>query len=83
MRIIFDLELTDRESAFFSLYAGLRMYKEQRQKSVPEEMFSISAAEAYGLLQQLKRQYPKQFAEAEQEYNDVYGGADFVTLNKN
>lgn len=83
MRISFDLELTDRESAFFALYAGLRMYKEQRQKDVPKGMLSIAAAEAYGLLQQLKEQHPERFAEAEQEYNDVYGGADFVTLNKN
>lgn len=83
MNILFDLELTDRESSFFALYTGLRMYKEQRNRSVEPEVFSISGAEAYGLLQQLKRQHPEQFAQAEQEYNDVYGGADFVTLNKN
>lgn len=83
MRIKFDLEFSDKECAFFALYAGLRMYIDQRKKSVPDGQISIAAAEAFCLIEQLKEKHPKQYQEAEQEYSEVYDSSDFVVLSKN
>lgn len=80
MKIIFDLEVSDREAAFFALYAGLRMYKEQRQKKVPKDQMSIAAAEAYCMMQSLKEQYPTWYKEAEMEFKEVYS-KKFKNLN--
>lgn len=74
MKIKFDLEASVPECAFFALYAGLRMYKEQREKrDIPDGQFSVSAAEAFCLMQDLKIQYPTEYAAAEKEYDEVYG----------
>ena len=80
MEIIFDLEASDQEAAFFALYAGLRMYKEQRQKRVPKGQMSITAAEAYCMMQSLKKQYPDWYKEAEIEFKEVYN-KKFKNLN--
>jgi hypothetical protein len=73
MEIKFDFEARDEECAFFALYAGLRMYKEQREKNVSSpDAISFAAAEAYGLLEDLKEQHPKEYGLAEKEYNEVY-----------
>lgn len=50
MKIEFDLEGRDESAAFFALYAGLRMYKEQREKRCEGNAMSFTAAEAYGML---------------------------------
>lgn len=73
MKIIFDLEARDEGAAFFALYAGLRMYKEQREKRVEGEGISIAAAEAYGMLEDLKEQYPLEYKQAGVEFQEVYG----------
>lgn len=81
MKIKFDLEGRMEDEAFFALYAGLRMYKEQKDseyelskqlKQIPKGAFSIPAAEAYCLLMDLKEKFPKMYREAEEEYNEVY-----------
>ena len=81
MKIKFDLEGRDESAAFFALYAGLRMYKEQKDsefalkkqlKQIRQSAFSIAAAEAYRMLEDLKSQKPKWYYEAEAEYNEVY-----------
>jgi hypothetical protein len=80
-KIIFDVEGSEKDCAFFALYAGLRMYKEHKDKQVAlqnkvakigEECFSIAAAEAFSLLEQLKENHPKEFKEAELEFNECY-----------
>lgn len=77
MKIKFDFEGREEYCAFFALYAGLRMYKEQKEKQVMESeeigLFSIPAAEVFCMLQDLKQQHPKEYAEAVDEYNEVYG----------
>lgn len=82
MIIKFDFEGRDEEAAFFALYAGLRMYKEKKDRQVKllnaangnsEEQFSIPAAEAFCMLQDLKEKFPKEYAEASEEYEAVYG----------
>lgn len=72
-KIVFNIEGSDKECAFFALYAGLRMYYEQRtlRDKCPDE-FSISAAECYGLLNQLEENFPKEFADSKVEFNEVY-----------
>ncbi len=86
-KIIFDIEASEKECAFFSLYAGLRMYKEYKDKQVElqnkvangfgKELFSIAAAEAYCLLEQLKENHPEEFKEAEEEFNECYKMTNF------
>lgn len=83
MKITFDLEVSDQECAFFAIYAGLRMYKEQRKAGTPLNMVSIAGAEAFCMLGQLKEQHPNDYREAEEEYKGVYGPKDIVTLFKN
>ena len=75
MKLIFDLsEKNDAECAFFALYAGLRMYIDFKEKQPKEEgAFSVPAMEGHGLLRDLEAQYPQQYAEAELEYETVYG----------
>lgn len=73
MTITFDLEGRDEGAAFFSIYAGLRMYKEQREKRVEGAGISIAAAEAYGMLQDLKEQFPIEYQQAALEFQEVYG----------
>lgn len=81
MIVKFNLEGRDEGAAFFALYAGLRMYKEQKQKQIrllnetkddSEKTFSIPAAEAYCMMQDLREKFPKQYEEAKQEFNAVY-----------
>ena len=75
--ITFDLEGSIKSLAFFALYAGLRMYKEQKEKTVAETMetgtLSLAAAEAGVLLEQLKTQFPAFYTDCEEEFNEVYG----------
>ncbi len=80
-KIIFDIEGSEKGCAFFAIYAGLRMYKEHKDKQVMlqnkvakigEECFSIAAAEAYSMLEQLKENHPIEFKEAEDEFNKCY-----------
>lgn len=75
MEIIFDLEASDIEAAFFGIYAGLRMYMEQKSAAPKDgpDAFFISAAETYCRLEELKVQHPEQYRNAENEYNEVYG----------
>lgn len=68
-----DVEGSMKDCAFFAIYAGLRMYKEQRQKRVPEGQISFSTAEAFSLLEQLKEKYPEAHQQAKAEYEEVYG----------
>ena len=81
MIVKFNLEGRDEGAAFFALYAGLRMYKEQKDKQIrllnetkedSEKTFSIPAAEAYCMMQDLREKFPKQYEEAKQEFNGVY-----------
>lgn len=72
MKIVFDLEASDQEAAFFALYAGLRMYQEAKDNVAKPGMFFIAAAEAYCLRKDLKQQYPELYAAAEKEYEEVY-----------
>jgi hypothetical protein len=67
-------------SAFFAFYAGLRMYKEVKDLQTIKGKFYIAAAEAYCMLQDLKEQFPKHYAEAEAEYNEVYGKVKSITF---
>jgi len=70
--IRFNIEASDKECAFFAIYAGLRMYfNKKSENELPNEM-SIAAAEAYCLLKQLEEKHPKQYKEAESEFNRVY-----------
>lgn len=78
--IKFDMEAKIQDCAFFALYAGLRMYKEQKDRQPKEAgTFSIAAAEAYCLLQDLKESHPKEYAEAVAEYDEVYGATPAPT----
>lgn len=81
MIVKFNLEGRDEGAAFFALYAGLRMYKEQKDKQTIllnetkddiEKTFSIPAAEAYCMMQDLREKFPKQYEEAKQEFEEVY-----------
>ncbi len=83
MKVIFDFEGRDKGCAFFALYAGLRMYKDKKLKQVKlqrevangmgEESFSIPAAEAYCMLEDLREKFPKEYAESKEEYDEIYG----------
>lgn len=73
MQIVFDLEAMDEGAAFFALYAGLRMYKEQREGRCEGGAISIAAACAFCMLEDLKNQYPKEYAQAGVEFQEVYG----------
>lgn len=70
--IKFNLEASDKECAFFALYAGLRMYFNLKSDSAPEGQMSIAGAEAYCLLKQLEEKHPRAYKEAESEFNRVY-----------
>lgn len=71
--VIIDFEGRDEECAFFTLYAGLRMYKELKgEQHRGKQTFSIAGAEAHSMLEYLKEKYPQRFAIAQQEYEDVY-----------
>lgn len=73
MKIIFDLEARDEGAAFFAIYAGIRMYYEQKKQQPKfEGAFYIAEAEAYSLLKELQVKHPKEYAEAEIEYNETY-----------
>lgn len=72
MTIKFNLEGRDEGCAFFALYAGLRMYKEQRDKNTPKGEFSIASGEAFLMLEDLRENYPKQYSEAKKEFDEVY-----------
>ena len=81
MIVKFNLEGRDEGAAFFALYAGLRMYKEQKDKKIKllneqkedsEKTFSIPAAEAYCMMEDLREKFPKHYEEAKQEFNEVY-----------
>jgi len=81
MIVKFNLEGRDEGAAFFALYAGLRMYKEQKEKQIillneikddSEKTFSIPAAEAYCMMEDLREKFPKQYEEAKQEFEEVY-----------
>ncbi len=45
---------------------------------------SIAAAEAYGMMQDLKEKFPKEFKEAKEEFEDVYGavGGNKISYNE-
>ncbi len=59
------------------------MYFNQRSESTPVDQFSIAAAEAYCMLMQLKERYPKEYAVAESEFNEVYLlGVAIAKVNK-
>lgn len=79
--IDFD-ECLDPAAAFFALYAGLRMYKEQREKRVPEGMLSFVAAEASCILEMLEENFPSHYIEAVKEFDAEYGIEDFFCNEK-
>ena len=81
MKIFFDFEARDEGAAFFALYAGLRMYKEQREKRVEKDAISIPAAEAFCMLEDLKEQFPDEYEEAVIEYNECYPPQSIITPN--
>lgn len=65
-----------RDLAFYTLYSALRMYKDHKsheEKSLEKGAFLFVAAEAYVFLEDLKEQFPKEYEEAEKEYNEFYG----------
>lgn len=62
----FDLE--GQESALYTLYASLRMFKELKEKDNNSGQYSICAAEAGDLLEQLKESHPGLIKECEIEY---------------
>lgn len=72
-QIVFDFEGRDTGAAFFALYAGLRMYKEQREKRVEGPGISIAAAEAFCMMEDLREQYPLEYQQAGIEFQEVYG----------
>lgn len=73
MIITFDLEGRMEGCAFFALYAGLRMYKEQKEKVVEPGAISTPAAEAYCMLRDLEEQHPVEYKQAGIEFQEVYG----------
>lgn len=82
--IKFNIEASDKGCAFFALYAGLRIYFNKRSENTPADQISIAAAEAYGMLQQLKEKHPKEYKDAEDEFNSVYLlGAAIENVNSN
>lgn len=72
MKIKFNLEGQDQAAAFFALYAGLRMYKEQKINTSNEQI-SIPATEASVMLLELKEQFPNEYKEAVEEFDSIYG----------
>jgi hypothetical protein len=81
MKIVFDFEGRMEDLAFYALYAGLRMFKDLKETEIEwqikfgqtrSDAFSLPAAEAYCMLMDMKKKYPKWFKEAEKEYNEVY-----------
>ena len=74
MKIEFDLEASEQGSAFYGIYAGLRMFMDYKQSITEERAINFAAAENYCRLQELKKQYPEQYKEAEEEYDMCYKG---------
>lgn len=68
MKVKFNLE-GNPDVAFYALYASMKMFSDKKadEKRGTNEV-SISGAEAYCLLQDLKEQFPHKFAESEKEY---------------
>ena len=74
MTIEFNLEGRDKSSAFFALYAGLRMYYEQKLIETKErDKVTIPGAEAFALLEDLRHQNERLYLDAVAEYEHVYG----------
>lgn len=72
MNIKFNLE-SNPTDGFYALYASLRFFKEYKtQINKNTDAISVPAAECYCMLEDLKAQHPKEYAEAESEYNSVY-----------
>jgi len=66
-----NIEASDKECAFFALYAGLRMYFEYKKETNNDpNSISIAGAEAYCMLQDMKERYPIQYNEAKDEYDE-------------
>lgn len=66
--------------AFYALYAGLIMFKDKKveqDKNSPDKI-NQAGAEAYCMLQDLKKQYPKHFEYAEEEYQRVKYNEKFL-----
>jgi hypothetical protein len=72
--IVFEVgEAIDPISAFFAVYAGLRMYAEQKIVNMSSDAVSLPAAEAYCMLEELEEKFPKNYSESRDEYDRVYG----------
>lgn len=72
MNIKFNLE-SNPSVGFYALYASLRFFKEFKVKRHTEpNSVNTASAECYCMLEDLKDQYPKEYAEARDEYNSVY-----------
>lgn len=80
MNIKFNLE-SNPSVGFYALYASLRFFKEFKVEnhSKPNSV-NTASAECYCMLEDLKDQYPKEYAEARDEYNSVYKSFDLKTL---
>tara|TARA_R110002049_G_scaffold224712_4_gene396530 strand:+ start:17010 stop:17393 length:384 start_codon:yes stop_codon:yes gene_type:complete len=80
MKIQFNLE-SNPSVGFYALYASLRFFKEFKVKSHTEpNSVNTASAECYCMLEDLKEQYPKEYAEARDEYNSVYKSFYLNTL---
>lgn len=76
MNIKFNLE-SNPTDGFYALYASLRFFKEYKtQINKNTDAISVPAAECYCMLEDLKAQHPKEYAEAELEYDSVYVSPD-------
>lgn len=71
--ITIDFDGRNESCAFFAIYAGLKMYSDlKHEETRGTGKTSISGAEAYCILQDLKETHSKHFKEAEKEYARVY-----------
>ena len=71
MKIVFDFEASDKAAAIYALYAGLRMYKDKKYlDNIGTDLVSISGAEAYCLIEQLREQYPQAIHECQKVYDE-------------
>lgn len=71
--IVIDMEGRLDSEAYMAIYGGLTMIKESESKAATEPgMFSLVGAEAYGILEDIKEQHPKEMADAKAYYDRYY-----------
>lgn len=67
-----DIDGRMHEHMFMALYAGLKMIQEAEKKQEKEGMFSLVGAEAYCLIEDLKKQFPGQMKIAQADTEHYY-----------